>query len=310
MENSSEEIEPKVDQITCSMQEVLKSFRLTYSKDCSIYKVPEFIRREREECYRPLVMSIGPIHYKDPRLETMQELKWMFLDCFLQHTRNACPILEHYVNLVSEHESAIRACYQEDYEEILSNEFIEMVVLDATFIIYYFMYESNEVRPIPYIKKKLQGLIPYLEGDLYLLENQLPFFVLKGIYDIAFGNGNPSDFFIHLALKHISTSTIIKENAVQDIIQGKKITDESCIAHLLDLRRMCCCLSLNLPSRKQKQRNQKKSKSCIHKVASRIYQLCYGQNHLDEETDSRVNLSYSAKKLRDAGVKFVEGGIS
>lgn len=73
---------------------------------------------------------------------------------------------------------------------------------------------------------------------------------------------------------------------------------------------MCCCLSLNLPLRNSLERNQTKSVSCIHKAASWIYHLCFcqGQVHGNEESDSKNHLSFTAKQLKDAGVKFVKSG--
>lgn len=47
-------------------------------------------KMENEESYRPSVISIGPIYFQDPQLQTTQPLKWIFLECFIKHPKNAC----------------------------------------------------------------------------------------------------------------------------------------------------------------------------------------------------------------------------
>ncbi|CAO2813922.1 unnamed protein product [Amaranthus hypochondriacus] len=38
-----------------------------------IFTIPEYIRKGSEDAYWPIVISIGPVYYKDTKLEAMQE---------------------------------------------------------------------------------------------------------------------------------------------------------------------------------------------------------------------------------------------
>ncbi|XP_054816724.1 uncharacterized protein LOC129316364 isoform X2 [Prosopis cineraria] len=51
---------------------------------CCIYRVPLTIRHLNEEAYTPKVISIGPFHYGDPRLQDMEEHKQILFKAFTQ----------------------------------------------------------------------------------------------------------------------------------------------------------------------------------------------------------------------------------
>ncbi|XP_021758172.1 UPF0481 protein At3g47200-like [Chenopodium quinoa] len=266
-------------------------------------------------------MSIGPIYYKDKNLETMQEVKWIYLNYFLNNPNNACPSLEHYINFVSEKEGEIRGSYQQQIR-IPNHEFIEMVVLDAVFLVYHFMCRSG-MFPNPCIEKKLQGLMPYLSKDLFLLENQLPFFVVKGIFYKAFGDVYGANTIIIVTLANICMTRIPGVKAIKSILDGKKIVSESNIKHLLDLQRMSCCLSLSTPLRNESKIDQTVNSKLyivyIHKamsscIRSSLLLLCNNRlcqryvKKTREVVDGRnCHLAYTAKQLKDAGVIFVAG---
>ncbi|XP_021737861.1 UPF0481 protein At3g47200-like [Chenopodium quinoa] len=307
--------------VATSMKIKLGSLPCVVSDNCCIYKVPEFILKGNEEFYQPSVMSIGPVYYKDENLETMQEVKWIYLDGFLKNPNNACRSLEHYINFVTEREWEIRGSYQHQFNEISSNKFIEMIVLDAAFLVYYFMsriptFKNNYSIHEPSIENKLQGLMPYLGKDLFLLENQLPFFVFKGICNMAFGYLNPRPFLFTLEYMR-KTFGIPGDKVIERIIDGEKITDESSIKHLVDLQRMSCCLSLNIPLRDPTQTNPLcnqlntnetvgDSVSYKHKAMSwvrSLSSLCFTKRENDEY--DIIHLRYTAKKLKDCGVQFV-----
>ncbi|XP_021757943.1 UPF0481 protein At3g47200-like [Chenopodium quinoa] len=316
------------NEVAASMKIKLESLPCVVSDICCIYKVPEFILKGNEEFYQPSVMSIGPVYYKDENLETMQEVKWIYLDYFLKNPYNAYPSLEPYINFVREKEWEIRGSYQHQFNDISSNEFIEMIVLDAAFLVYYFMckiptFENRYSIHEPSIENKLQGLMPYLAKDLFLLENQLPFFVFKEICNKAFGNLNPRPILFTLDYMR-KTFGIPGDKVIGSIINGEKITDESSIKHLVDLQRMSCYLSLNIPLRDPIQTNPlctqpntnetventnitvDNSISYMHEAMSWVHSLsslCFTKRENDEYDN--IHLRYTAKKLKDYGVKFV-----
>ncbi|XP_021757948.1 UPF0481 protein At3g47200-like [Chenopodium quinoa] len=289
------------DEIAISMEEKVNSLSNGYSSKCCINKIPAFIRKGSEECYQPSVVSIGPIYYDHPSLKTIQDLKWIYLKNFLQHPSNDNPSLKDYTKFVRDHESAIyecfdlhnvggkhdnnvevtvhdpyRKCYEQHIvEQIRPDKFIEMMVLDAAFIVYLFISNSDLDSSTISIPKSQQGLVPYLVKDLFLLENQLPFFVIQGFFDIAFGNPNdPPSKFIHIILNNlISITSFPGYKVMKRVVDNKEIIDASTTMHLLDLLRKCCCLHSNLSPINRESRKDK----------------CYPR---------------TAKKLSDNGVKF------
>jgi len=42
--------------------------------ECCIYKVPNLLRNVKPEAYTPQLISIGPLHYGDAKLQIMREL--------------------------------------------------------------------------------------------------------------------------------------------------------------------------------------------------------------------------------------------
>jgi vacuolar-type H+-ATPase subunit F/Vma7 len=57
------------------MENMLQSVELPLVSRCCIYKVPQKIRKLNQEAYTPTIVSIGPFHYGDKRLESMEDLK-------------------------------------------------------------------------------------------------------------------------------------------------------------------------------------------------------------------------------------------
>ena len=55
----------------------IKMGSLTSQQDgaeCCIYRVPNSFRKVRPEAYTPQLISIGPLHYGDAKLQIMREL--------------------------------------------------------------------------------------------------------------------------------------------------------------------------------------------------------------------------------------------
>ncbi|CAO2813963.1 unnamed protein product, partial [Amaranthus hypochondriacus] len=139
-----------------------------------IFTIPEYYRKDNKDIYRPFTTSIGPVYFKDPTLETIQEIKWTYLNLFLQHPKNAYRNnLEHYVEFVREREVNIRMCYEEIIHRrnpISNEDFIQMIILDATFIISLFLEYIGELEN-PNLPDNVTPLvINYLNRDIYLME--------------------------------------------------------------------------------------------------------------------------------------------
>ncbi|XP_011027356.1 PREDICTED: uncharacterized protein LOC105127679 [Populus euphratica] len=107
------------------------------SKKC--HRVPRIFRRNpssNEDCYNPLVVSIGPYHHKDDlnhELAEMQSRKNEMVEQFANKSRKTREFL--YRN-VAELANSARKCYDEDSTKDLDdNAFTEMMLLDGCFIL-------------------------------------------------------------------------------------------------------------------------------------------------------------------------------
>ncbi|XP_040996414.1 UPF0481 protein At3g47200-like [Juglans microcarpa x Juglans regia] len=153
-------------------------------KHCCIYKVSDHIRKSNEEAYTPQVISIGPFHRnKSRKLQKMEDFKLRYLKSF---TDRAETKLEDIVSTIKGAEESVRECYSETIP-LGSDEFVEMILVDASFIIEYFWRNKTKGNWTDYDQEILKPwLCNRMQMDLILLENQLPFFIIEIIYDIAF----------------------------------------------------------------------------------------------------------------------------
>ncbi|TKY50037.1 UPF0481 protein [Spatholobus suberectus] len=191
-ENGSIEKENENKDLIIHMEAMLESVELPLVSRCCIYKVPQKIRKVNEEAYTPNIVSIGPFHYGNKRLESMEELKLRYLKSFLERTQKE---LGDCIGCIKKSEENIRSCYSETIKQ-RSDEFVRIVLTDACFIIEYFLRSLEWPQEDPLLSK------PWLRCDvkldLILLENQLPWFVLEELFNLtepSCFNGEVSSFF-------------------------------------------------------------------------------------------------------------------
>ncbi|KAJ8630052.1 hypothetical protein MRB53_023375 [Persea americana] len=152
---------------------------------CSIYRVPHFLRQYNEKVYDPQVVSIGPFHYEKRKnqLRDMEEHKWRYLQDII--SRNGEGSLETYLAVLYKLEEKARKCYSEVIPPD-SNFFVEMMLLDACFII-----EYCRKRDSPKCEDDSISQLGWLQDaiffDFLMLENQIPFFILHHLSDLIDG---------------------------------------------------------------------------------------------------------------------------
>ncbi|XP_055822278.1 UPF0481 protein At3g47200-like [Solanum dulcamara] len=153
-----------------------------------INRVPKELRKGSEYSYSPKLVSIGPFHHGVDNLKTMEEYKWCYLNTLVSRkTINTQTILENCVKTLRNLEDKARKCYGENtIDQIGSNEFVQMMLLDSGFLIEVF------------IKFALKGFrrrddtlfsnyekFYHLRCDLILFENQIPFFILHQMFHLV-----------------------------------------------------------------------------------------------------------------------------
>lgn len=208
-----------------SLREKMEKVSLSHC----ICKIPDKLFNHNEEKYTiPALVSIGPLHHGKEKLAFMEDQKWYYLNTLLSRTPNMEANLDACVKKLRELERKARKCYGEDVP-LESNEFVEMMLLDGLFIIELFLKLAvKSLRRRGDIIFNTHETFIRLRSDLILLENQIPFFVLRELFILVPIPKQCSLSLTELAL-HFFRSMISGD--VQ-ILQKKFGQDFS---HLLDL---------------------------------------------------------------------------
>ncbi|XP_004305910.1 PREDICTED: UPF0481 protein At3g47200-like [Fragaria vesca subsp. vesca] len=158
---------------------------------CCIFRVPEVLRRRKVQAYEPDIVSIGPLHRSaDPKFKLVEKVKEWYLKCLLERPTTTIT-LDSLIEGMKELEREARGRYSDPRNDLDQNDFIRMLILDGCFLIELFRKARDESRqdyddPI----FNAPCMLEYLYHDLLLLENQLPWSVLKYFYDLI-ESGNP-----------------------------------------------------------------------------------------------------------------------
>ena len=157
----------------------------TQSQWPRIPKVPHILRgtQDFKKLYEPRVISIDPYHHGKPHLHPGEMIKPLCARTFLADRKQDIEVL--YKNIKSNIE-AVRNCYDwSSTNEYDDEELAWMMLLDGSFLLHFIHCGMSGNA------SKLGGLnvkdyfIVLAHEDLFLLENQLPFGVLKLIFEGA-----------------------------------------------------------------------------------------------------------------------------
>jgi len=254
-------------------QLLIKMDSVTSQQDgakCCIYRVPNSFRKVRPKAFTPQLISIGPLHRRDKGLKDMEQQKLRYLKEFSERDGKGTEKIKHLLFIIQRKERSIRASYSENFSKITSSDFIEMILLDALFIIEFFKDSNDDGNAGTSHNGHSESVKPWMifdiREDLMLLENQLPFFIIKEIYDTVYCKAvgeKPSIPFLKLATVYFGKYTF--SQGVKDTdwdVQGSR--------HFTDLLR----------------------KFMLNGAIKRSYSF------------NPIKLKYNAVMLREAGVKF------
>ncbi|XP_008779873.3 UPF0481 protein At3g47200-like [Phoenix dactylifera] len=192
-------------------------------RSCTIFRVPEHIRRLDREAYEPLIVSLGPFHNGKLGCSFMECHKWQCV----RHLLSRHPSPEHASQLLNQcllelkkQDNNVRSCYSEALC-LSTQEMALIMLLDGCFIIYLMLKmcprkeslikkERTKEKGIAKEIEKLAGEAregevvlnidekdelldsPTVAGlftmdvvvyDLLKLENQIPFFIIQLLFD-------------------------------------------------------------------------------------------------------------------------------
>ncbi|XP_062025294.1 UPF0481 protein At3g47200-like isoform X2 [Rosa rugosa] len=165
----------------------------TNSMTC-IYKVPSTMRQVNRKAYEPNIVSIGPYHHGVESLQEMEKLKHTYFRRLFQpnyHDRLDDEVVslkkkkavDDAKKAMEELEVAARSCYSEQ-SKLSSKAFVKMMLIDGCFIIGLLRDSlQSDFEHTPSIIQR--WMLPTLRRDLIKIENQLPLFVLRKLFQLT-----------------------------------------------------------------------------------------------------------------------------
>lgn len=197
-----------------------------------IYKIPPTMYRpETRAAFEPNIVSVGPYHHGVARLQAMEKIKRQVVHRIFSGNRDT---LDSAMEKVESFEERARNCYSERIT-LSRDRFLKMMLIDGCFV-NELLRESAKL-PCFDIERWMQ---PALRRDLIMLENQLPLFALKELFDVTKNISNCSSlitleelafFFLRPLLQGHSNAY---SNCYKEALKSNNNHDHE---HLLDLVR-------------------------------------------------------------------------
>ncbi|XP_031271973.1 putative UPF0481 protein At3g02645 [Pistacia vera] len=217
------------------LEDLVKELRIDIDKNlepeldarrCCIYRVPKYLRSVNEEAYTPQLISIGPLHHGKEELANMEKIKRQYVKSFVEQItiENRDKIL----NFIKDNEKNIRNCYAET-SELGSIEYIMMILYDAIFIIELLLRDQLGF-DVSDLLLSTASAKASLCLDFQLLENQLPYFILEKICELADLAGLNMPTFMELSrfffgcFDGLELSTLTPQVVVKHLTDWRRIT--------------------------------------------------------------------------------------
>ncbi|KAB5551724.1 hypothetical protein DKX38_009035 [Salix brachista] len=159
-------------------------------------RVPSTFRRieKNENCYDPSMVSLGPYHHGKHELKEMEELKLPMARQFVRDCKVPFEAMWREVK-----ELGASKCYEEGIiaKFNMDDQFAQMMFLDGCFIL---QFLECFMRKPENLKMSSHDAV-LITKDLFLLENQLPFSVLKSLMSFKcktpdHGGGEGMELFV------------------------------------------------------------------------------------------------------------------
>ncbi|MFS7903170.1 hypothetical protein Hanom_Chr01g00020841 [Helianthus anomalus] len=173
----------------------------------SIYMAPRTLRDTSPTSFNPQVVSIGPLHREDEKVQAFEVRKTSYLIDLMRRAKSPQEeILKLCVEKVYTSMEKIKACYvwTKAYGDA---EIADMMIMDACFILEFLLKVSIS-------KARSEGILQsnVIFYDLVLLENQIPFFILDEIFQCTVLEFSPNVSLLELIYPVLSYVNIFKEH--------------------------------------------------------------------------------------------------
>ena len=273
--NTTNENKSQYERMVSALEIMIEKPEPSFSFKCRIKRIPDHLRKVNEEAYSPMIISIGPFHHFDEKLQTMEKFKVRYLKSFM---KRANINMENLVSTIMEMEEGINRCYAETSLGMDRDDFLKVILVDAIFILELIFrnvngcWESDDLL--------IEDQMDFIIYDLVLLENQLPFFVLKKLFKLIYPKWSNSFSLIDLTFKFFVNFNV------------QNIPPQNVIDHFTDLIRIFHLPQLqSLPERK---------------TGSEMVTLSYSATQL-HEAGVKFQVNNSSKCLLDIKFDFKNG---
>ncbi|KAF9664613.1 hypothetical protein SADUNF_Sadunf16G0036600 [Salix dunnii] len=151
-----------------------------------IPRVPQIFSgiKSNKKCYEPMVVSIGP--YYRGKHDDFQEMEKSKVNMVRTFVRQSMRHIDEFYKAVVDVAEEARRCYVEDGSVELDDmtEFTKMMFLDGCFVIQFMHCLLDDHENL----KMTSHVAALVARDILLLENQLPFVVLRRLLNLRFGD--------------------------------------------------------------------------------------------------------------------------
>lgn len=181
---------------------------------CCIFRIPQSLTKIHHKGYEPEIVSIGPYHHEKEHLQMIEEHKHRYLDLFLTELKDGVSI-NLLVKKILKMETAIRNSYSEKLVGVDQPKLLKMMLLDGCFILMLFFFiarvvDASEKSPHDPILTT-PWILSTIRSDLLLLENQVPFILLKTLLEESKISLRVAGDLKNLAFKFFNLSMVKKE---------------------------------------------------------------------------------------------------
>ncbi|KAK7286897.1 hypothetical protein RJT34_22241 [Clitoria ternatea] len=159
---------------------------------CSISRVPEKLRDQKEHAFKPKEVSIGPLHRGT---QLMEETKWHYMRQFLERkgtqrqNKKSELRLRECGNDILKLDKLITASYG-GHVEAQPQDLAKIMIVDGCFLLeflislgdYITQTQTESIRFSKDLVLKNKEKVLCVLNDITMLENQIPFIVLKKLY--------------------------------------------------------------------------------------------------------------------------------
>ncbi|GAY66562.1 hypothetical protein CUMW_249710 [Citrus unshiu] len=234
------------DQIVVDVKLLGSSFEdmmaepLAMALNASIFKTPKILLRHNESAYIPHAFSFGPFHCKNEQLKLTQRIKWKYMQGILRRSPDPHRKWRELVDAIASLKDPARQCYAGSID-LDDREFIEVLVLDGCFIIELFRKDCDILPKEPDDPIfAMSCFLEYLNHDLILLENQIPWLVLERLFSLTMAPDSERKSLIMVTLEYFAN---IFSSKKPDETKPEQFEVRN-IKHILDLLRHSLVLPL------------------------------------------------------------------